>query len=210
MKHDSVETIDITPTLRIRVEQDTDAQSPENWSNLGQIAYCSSREYLGTENVSRDRLDEISKGLRDGSLIGLPVYAYVHSGSTIRTYPFDCPWDSGQSGLVYCTKEKAIEEFGKKVLTTKAREMALSCLRSEVEAFDQYLRGDVYGVIVERVKRDEDGDEVGTEVLASCWGFYGLDYALEEAKRMAEEQAAEDLKEAAEAAYWSQRDVVTA
>ncbi len=210
MNRDNVETIDINPNLRVRIEQDTDAQSPEDWCNLGQIAYSSSREYLGTENVSRERLMEISKGIEDGSLIGLPVYAYVHSGSTIRTYPFDCPWDSGQSGFIYCTKEKAIEEFGKKVLTTKAREMALKCLNLEVEAFNQYLEGDVYGVIVERVKRDEDGDEVDTENLDSCWGFYGLDYAREEAKSMGKHQAAEDLKEAAEAQHWAERDVVTA
>lgn len=209
MKHDSVETIDITPTLRVRIEQDTDAQSPEDWCNLGQIAYSSSRKYLGTENVSRERLMEISKGIEDGSLIGMPVYAFVHGGSTIRTYPFNCPWDSGQSGFVYCTKEKAIKEFGKKVLTVKAREMALKCLNLEVEAFNQYLEGDVYGVIVERVKRDEDGDEVDTEELDSCWGFYGLDYAREEAKRMGEDQAELDVKEAAEAQHWAARDVCT-
>ena len=82
-------------------------------------------------------------------------------------------------------------------------------LRGEVEAFDQYLRGDVYGVIVQRVKRDEDGDEVDTEELDSCWGFYGLDYAREEAKQMGKHQAKLDVKEAAEARHWAERDVVT-
>lgn len=210
MNQYTVDTIDINPTLRIRIEQDTDPESPGEWDNVGKIAYRSSRETLGTENVSSERLDEISAGIRDGSLIGLPVYAFVHSGSTIATTPFNCPWDSGQSGFVYCTKEKAIKEFGKKVFTAEVREQALKCLQGEVEAFAQYLEGDIYGVIVERVIRDKDGDETDTETLDSCWGFYGLDYAREEAKTMGDHQAELDAEEAAEAQHWAERDVVTA
>lgn len=195
----SVDVIDINPTLRARIEVDNDAESPAEWENLGQIAYCSSRETLGTENVSRERMHDISQGIADGSLIGLPVYAYVHSGVTIRTTAFTDPWDSGHSGYVYCTKEKAIAEFGKKILTPKAKEQALKCLKGEVETFDQYLTSDVYGVIVERVIRDEDGDEIDTQELESCWGFFGLDYAREEAKRMGDDQAEQDIEDAAKA-----------
>lgn len=192
MSKNSVEIIDINPTLRVRIEYDNDSGGPGEWDNVGQIAYCSSRETLGTERVSRDRLDEIRNGIRDGSLIGMPVYAYVHSGATISCgrklrdgtlipgNPFSCPWDSGQSGFVYCTKEKAIEEFGKKIVTAKVRAKALKCLAGEVETFDQYITGQVYGFIVERVIRDEDGDEVDTEELDSCWGHYGLDYCKEQ------------------------------
>lgn len=153
-------------TLRILTDDHPD--SPANWDNLGQIAYCSSRYTLGTECVSQDRLREIAAGIEDGSLIGLPVYAYVHSGSTISTSPFSCPWDSGQSGLVYCTKEQAQKEWG-----DDHEANALRLLRGEVETFDQYLRGDVYGYTI----TDKDGDEVD-----SCWGFYGIKYAEEEAQ----------------------------
>ena len=174
--------INITPTLRIRIEQDTDPTSPEEWDNLGEIAYCSSSECLGTENVSRDRLDEIARGIRDGSLIGMPVWAYVHSGVTIKaayTNPFSCPWDSGQSGFVYTTKEKAIKEFGKTILTKKVREQALKCLVSEVETFDQYLTGDVYGYIIEEFVEDE------WQQFYSCWSFYDEEDCIEEAKSAA-------------------------
>ena len=41
--------------------------------------------------------------------------------------------------------------------------------------YSQYLKGDVYGYIIE----DPDGDEVD-----SCWGFYEQDNCLDEAKRM--------------------------
>lgn len=209
MSKNSVDTIDINPNLRVNIEYDNDPMSPTEWDNVGQIAYCSSRETLGTENVTRDRLREIQQGIEDGSLIGLPVYAYVHSGVTIRTSPFNCRWDSGQSGYVYCTKEKAIKEFGKKILTKRVEEAALKCLQAEVKVFDQYLTGDVYGVVVQRVLRDEEGDEAGTEELESCGGFYGLDYAREEANRMGDWQAGQDVKEAAERLACEERDIMT-
>jgi hypothetical protein len=207
------ETVAISTSFRVRIEYDLDAESPAEWDNVGQIAYTSSRETLGTEHVSRERLDEIAAGIRDGSLIGLPVCAYIHGGATIRTTPFSCPWDSGQSGFVYTTREKAVKEFGKKRLTKAVIEKTLNRLRSEVEAFDQYLTGDVYGFIVERVIRDGDGDEVDTEELDSCWGFYGHEYAVAEgtAAGLCEYRRAwrEALREARLRRYWAQRDVVT-
>lgn len=178
----TVETIEISPTLRVRIEHDRDSQAPD-WDMLGKIAFCSDRETLGDERTSREGLRQIQLGIEDGSLIGMPVYAYVHSGVTIATTPFSCRWDSGQSGYVYTTKEKAIQEFGKKILTAHAKELTLKCLADEVKMFDQYLTGDVYGIIVERMKLNDDEELVVDEELESCWGYYGLDYAKEEAAR---------------------------
>ena len=153
----------------LQILQDDSPESPAEWDNLGQIAYCSSRYALGTESVSQERLREIAEGIADGSLIGLPVYAYVHSGATISTSPFSCPWDSGQSGFVYCRASDAEDNFAG---NPHFRADALRVLTGEVATFDQYLRGDVYGYTI----TDRDGD-----VVDSCWGFYGADYAEEEA-----------------------------
>jgi hypothetical protein len=40
-----------------------------------------------------------------------PLYLYDHSEITIRTYPFDCPWDSGQVGFVFITRDTAKREL---------------------------------------------------------------------------------------------------
>jgi len=189
-----METIVINNRVKVRIEQETDPQSPGEWDNVGKIAYSSSRYTLGTENVTKERLDEIRDGIRDGSLIGMPVFAYVHSGATIKaaeTNPFHCPWDSGQSGFVYCTVAKGIEEFGTKrdqlnmkegkvrKGTAAMRAKTLKCLIGEVETFDQYLQGDVYGYIIEVDGKEKD----------SCWGFYGLEYAKREATSAAQHYA---------------------
>ena len=154
----------------LRILTDDSPCSPAEWDNLGQIAYCSNGYTLGTERVSRDRLDEIAAGIGSGELIGLPVYAYVHGAATISTSPFSCPWDSGQCGFVYCRASDAEDEWAG---DPHFRANALRVLQGEVKTFDQYLRGDVYGYVIE----DKDGD-----VVDSCWGFYGIEYAEEEAR----------------------------
>lgn len=191
----TVKTIQINDRVVIKIEWDQDAESPANWDNIGQITYKGhGRHCLGTEGVSDDRFDEISRQVRDGELIGIPVWAYVHGSSTIRAgweNPFGCPWDSGRSGWAYCTKEKAISEFGKKIMTKAVREKAIKCLIGEVETFNQYIGGEVYGWIVE-----VDGEEVD-----SCWGCYGFDCAESEARKVAahhvKESANDEVREPA-------------
>ncbi len=79
---------------------------------LGRITYnVHSRYRLGNEPVSLERFEEITRGVERGDLIGLPVYAYVHSGETIATTAFSCPFDSGRSGWVYCDRLNALKKF---------------------------------------------------------------------------------------------------
>lgn len=170
----SVEIIEINDTVQVRIEYDPDPESPSQWGSLlGEITYnARSRYVLGTEPVDLDRFEEIGRKIESGEYIGLPVYAYVHSGATIRageTNPFSCPWDSGRSGWVYTTREKVLAEYGGKRMTKAIKERALTHLREEVEAFDIYLRGEVYGYVVEHLV---DGE---WEQRDSCWGYYGLD-----------------------------------
>lgn len=179
-------TIQISDRVTIKIKYDQDAESPASWDNLGQITY-KGRQTLGTECITDERFSEISRQVHDGELIGIPVYAYVHGGATIKaawTSPFVCPWDSGRSGWAYCTKEKAIAEFGKKILTKRVREAAIKCLIAEVETFDMYLRGEVYGWIVEVEGREVD----------ACWGCYGLDYAESEARACADHWLPKDTQ----------------
>jgi hypothetical protein len=112
--------------------------------------------------------------------------------------PFSCPWDSGQVGWIYATWQKIVSEWGP---GKGAMKKAEKCLLAEVEEYDQYLTGDVYGYIIE----DEEG-----ETVDSCWGFFGHKYAEEEGRQAlkhAEKQAAAEEKEAAEMAC---RDMVAA
>ena len=117
--------------------------------------------------------DKIIQDALDKHAIILPLYLYDHSGITMRCHPFSCPWDSGQVGYIYATYEQIREEYSCKRVTKGIRERATNLLVSEVKEYDQFLTGDVYGFVV------EDSEE--TEI-DSCWGFYGMDYCIQEAK----------------------------
>jgi hypothetical protein len=106
--------------------------------------------------------DRVDLALRDGYVI-LPLYLYDHSGITMSTGSFSCAWDSGQVGWIVCDKETVDKEFN------GDWELAEKCLQLEVEVYDQYLTGDVYGFIVEEF----DGDD--WHEVDSCHGFYGSD-----------------------------------
>src|SRR5690606_13075957 len=95
----------------------------------------------------------------------LPLYLYDHSGITMSTTPFSCPWDSGQVGYIFVAKKKARAEYGWSRLT-RARDVKVEkCLIGEVQVYDQYLQGGVWGY---QALQDD-------EVVDSCWGFYGSD-----------------------------------
>lgn len=117
----------------------------------------------------------------DKNAILLPLYLYEHGGITMRVSPFSDPWDSGQVGYIYVSHAKAIEEFG-----DNWQERAKAYLISEVETYDDYLTGSVYGYVVKC--------PICEDVLDSCWGFYGLDYCKQEARSATEGAACESCK----------------
>jgi len=94
----------------------------------------------------------------------LPIFAYEHGGITLNTSGFYCPWDSGQVGYIYVSKDKVKSEYGWKYLTKERIEKIESYLKSEVEIYNYYVMGRVYGYT-------STCDLCGEE--DSCWGFYG-------------------------------------
>jgi hypothetical protein len=104
--------------------------------------------------------------------------------------------------MIVASKEQVRKHFMIKTITPKQRQRALDALDSEVAEYSQYLEGDVYGfrvlevpdhIIEEYYSDDYDLQEVveyidpkDCEEVESCWGFYGAEYAIEEAKSMVE------------------------
>jgi len=176
------------PGLEARIVYDNDPQAPED--DIVKIAYSSSRHCLGTENVSKQRLDEIRDGIRSGKYVGVPVWAYVHSGATIstgkpvagdskkrlRVNPFHCPWDSGQSGFAYMTHEDALREWGRKRLSKQQKERAEQYIDAVVDEFALYLQGECYGIQIVDTRGGEE------EEIDACWGYLGIDLTESEAK----------------------------
>ena len=176
----------------VTIVQDVNAESPRQDDNFGIMVCFHNRYNLGDEADAHglkhewfDGWDEMEAHLRrpcdeddpegylgsgKGALVMLPLYLYDHSGITMNTTGFSCPWDSGQVGFIYATEETIKNIFSDKPPTLEEIE---THLKAEVEVYDQYLTGDVWGYIIE----DESGEH-----LDSCWGFFGHAAAEQAAK----------------------------
>jgi hypothetical protein len=90
-----------------------------------------------------------------------PLYMYEHSGITISTKPFGDRWDSGQIGFVFIRKDDVRNEFSIKRCGQNMVERCDVLLEGEVDVYDKYLRGEVYGYEIGKI--NEDGHEEGLE-----------------------------------------------
>ena len=171
----------------INIMYDENPENPRNWDNLSTML-CFHRGYsLGDIDQKRENkylitvkskdfdnwnavYDYLKKELK--AVIILPLYLYDHSGISIKVGSYQgllpqghAEFDSGQVGFVYVTAEKLKAEG----LTKKKGE---EVIRAEVETYNNYLTGEVYGFSV--VKNGENFD--------NCWGFYDIKDTIAEAK----------------------------
>lgn len=172
--------------MKLIISQDTSAESPREWDNLGTIAYKHSRYSLGEEEIDDpiEWLEDILGLNRKGEytnqrlehleslfykrFIALPIYIYEHSNVALKTSPFGCRWDSGKVGYIYVSKENVLKEFkGNKRVSKKLRERVEGILEGEIETLSQYSNGEVYRF---EIVDDEEN------VVDSCGGFYGSDF----------------------------------
>lgn len=153
--------------MKIRIEQDTDAQSPDEYDDCSVKLIANHRDFFVPPERNRRNFsvqDEID-AMRKTHHVFL-LEAYIHSGVRLAlsgegNFP-DRQWDVSTLGAVFCLKKEWRTR-------QKAREAALA----KVEEWNQYISGDVWGYIIE----DDEGNH-----LDSCWGFYGHDFCEQEAK----------------------------
>jgi hypothetical protein len=104
--------------------------------------------------------DNVLKYLSDSYLI-LPLYLYDHSGITINTTGFSCPWDSGQIGWSFVSNDKIKEEYG--IINNETLARAENVLKAEIKDYDYYISGECYGY-----RLLGNGDE-----MFSCYNYLG-------------------------------------
>lgn len=210
---DEIETIEYRG-FEINIYQDENPEDPREWDNLGTMTCFHSRYNLGDKHdfdsveevwtslaydagFDIEKLEEMELAdvieIANNNYVILSLYLYDHSGITMRTRPFSCPWDSGQVGIIYVSNEKAKKELGidgdsyyREGLT------AADILKGEVETYDKFISGEVYGYNTEPTHRNKSID-----CNDSCWGFYDYEQMVEEAKQAIDYSIKEYKKEMA-------------
>ena len=175
-----------------RSTREWELQENQHWSADSDWYVSSSYAASLKDEVPDWFLDDCLSALSSGELFSLveqmdgmvilPLYLYDHSGITMSTSSFSCPWDSSQVGWIYATKEDVQKEYG--AFTKENLQKAHQCLEWEVETYAQFLEGDVYWYRLEKFLGGTIGDENVTPEDAieddcfwnmedSCGGFYG-------------------------------------
>lgn len=176
---------------KIKVIQDSDPSSPREDDNLGTMVCFHNRYKLGDEHNYRSGdysgWTEMKKDIIKRENVGviLPLYLYDHSGITMSTNDFNDKWDSGCVGFIFVSKQKMLKEYGGKICTKQLKERVKTYLEGEVETYDQYLRGDVYGFEIWKLSKKKKREK---KMIDSCWGYYGEDYCMTEAEACVPEQ----------------------
>lgn len=169
----------------INIIRDSDPQSPRDWGSLGTM-YTMHRRYQPEKSFSDhfeweevfDRNRDLLSSFEE-RYIALKFYLYDHGGQSVSTTPFSCGWDSGLFGIIAVEVDKVKEEYGWKRITKERREKIEGYLGGEVELYNQYLAGEVYGYTITECDNEEN------ELDHSCWGFFGddgIEQLVDEAK----------------------------
>jgi hypothetical protein len=168
----------------VRTYRDENPESPRtDRDNFGKMIIFS-RSLTGDKHDYKfddyNSWNEMKEDIIEKENVGviLPLYKYEHGGITISTSPFSCTFDSGQVGWTFCTKEEMESNF----ITHSGQdneERSEVILKGEVETFNQYLQGDIFGYKVFQVQTCDKG-YTHEEELDSCWGYYGEDECMTE------------------------------
>ena len=156
---------------KIRVITDDTPTDPRDNDNVTKMVCFHSRYNLGDKHdYNKDDFgswDELQEAIEEDydPIIIKPLYLYDHSGLVISTTPFECHWDSGQIGFIFVPKDETFDKLSneKKVERQKLYE---NIIQEEVEVYNSYLSGEVYGYQILK----------GEEIEDSCYGFYGRDF----------------------------------
>ena len=200
-----IETIKGPDDWCAKLYYDEDPGSPRGWDNYAELILFHRRYTLGDKHGFRhgdyDGWEELAAAIESdrAPLRIWPVAMYDHSGLAFTigaAGAFACDqagWDSGQIGFAIVTEERLRAGFGKgpAEMTPEDWTIIEGAVRGELEVYERYVNGDCYGYQVE----DADGEEAD-----SCWGFYGLDDAMEAAREALADAHAAFIKQKQEAA----------
>jgi hypothetical protein len=187
---DIAETVEYRDHL-IEIHYDPEPMSPRDWDNGTHMVCFHTRYDLGDKHDLRSEdhagWAELVAAIRETyDVVGpiLPLWLYDHGGITMRVGGADDNgnpfmdaggWDSGIVGFIF------MDRAGQEMCGTPDDHIE-TCLKGDVETYDRYLTGQVYGHVIKgpkltRTVLDDSGHVLRTfterEEVDACWSYYG-------------------------------------
>lgn len=189
--------------LYLTIMQDENPESPREWDNVCTIVSGGRGWNISDEGFSlgergfidflKNILQKDCPDVEDQETIGdilacdnvsnqivcKPIYMYEHGGQTISLSPFFDRFDSGVCGYIICTKQKALKELD--CTQEDWCEKVERVMKDEIEVYDNYITGEVYGYkIEEKIEIEHRNTKTGAkwtsedfDIIDSCYGYYG-------------------------------------
>jgi hypothetical protein len=173
-------TFNLTNHRVLNIIADDDPESPRECDNNGTMVCFHGRYNLGDKHDYRSEdfsgWEALKAQIEEDHdvVVILPLYLFDHSGITISTDDTQfrmadgAGWDWGQVGWIFATRENLKKGGHPDDVEVDKVE---TWLRGEVETYNQFLRGEIYGFQLHGKPCPTCEDE--GEVTDSCWGFYG-------------------------------------
>ena len=150
---------------------DDSPDSPSEWRDNGLFLinyhrgfWVENREIISKEDLISWYRGETIPQAKDYHIFVLS--ALIHSGvwlSLNYSFPEDSGgWDTSHVGAVLASKKE-----------WQSKQSAYKAAQGLVATWNQYLSGDVYGIVVERYNKNKQ--QINDD---AAWGFYGYDYAI--------------------------------
>jgi len=172
---------------KLEIRPDEDPPNPIADAFYTSKMICWHREYtLGDDHSFADP-DDFREKITEENHVICPLFMFDHSGISLSITPFSCPWDSGQVGFVYVSKDAVPGP----VIGEAWRARAMRIIREEVEDYSAFVAGEVFGYTLylglnsqgEPFMRPVNGPhelhEIEWEFISSCWNIVGHDAAKE-------------------------------
>lgn len=163
---------------KVTVEPDPEPFNPAEDQDRHAFIVTTRNRYFQVEGPNGETAGTIGEDLEEWEKsyhiykLNALIHGGVHLSITSDLKEYYMGFDSGQIGFLLVTRsESEIPE-------------PFEYAKGLIETWNQYLSGDVWGYTV------EDGEE---NVIDSCWGFYGFDYAKREALDVAERAQAPEV-----------------
>ena len=143
------------------------SEGPMDWEQAYQFVTIRNHSHTwGHKQVTPDAMRARIEDAEEAGQEVFPVFAYVHSAVAFALdrskYPFTCPWDTGQCGVIIVTDR---ESFGEDIRAS---------LAASLSEYADWCNGNIFGCKREKVTAaPNEFSSPGRDFIDSCGGFIG-------------------------------------
>jgi len=160
---DLIEKIELDDGTIVKIFRDSTAQTPPEYTDMLGDVYIGGQIYDGMKDALDMDVDLLA-AIASGKALVIP---FMYLGGRQECLLWQDAVNNKTDGIIVSTNEKLCHEYGVDELNKETLEVARRVLIGELEMFNQWMSGDIFGY----VRLYKNG-----KIKDSCWGYYGTNF----------------------------------